>query len=574
MSGATSKQYQDAQPTMREKYPALAFLMRHVDATPSISYTRFSDELRHRATDTAIGLALCGEPGAATRIIELLRTHSLDPFDPHNEGSTYARPAMYFAWEATRSWPGWIPPEERTEDRLNEIEAEARKPWLERFTEEWKVDGETAAKALEMSRASINNVFPSVSAVERIQLANKWFQDGYYGYASNPMGPFSARYIKIQGWWRRGLYPFPWQQLFRSAGLSIALDIQLKPGLDKDAKETFEQICERITFTEQLEMLACSRSAWQSGLFTPDKGAGNTGSRFVKLLELSQTDLHACGLRAVEQLAKRLRNGPERPFRDKTVAELAQLISAHTYENCDFNELEIYGPPIERPADANGLLHEPCHPDELADLKHRLSTAGADPDLPQDYEELLAATNGLEPFWDGGFRLRLLAPAREVTTATLSFFERGSGENSVLSLLPPGYHGRIEWPPMPDRVVSLSGAEDREGDGDGDLWLIDRATTARCKEAVLEALARSDGDARRRLQVAVEDIYGSLQRFRELEFGVVSWRHWDPEGVVPYDGVRGMLEVMAEKSMHRYMLWDPCFRPNQRISKERPPFVI
>ncbi|TLD24010.1 hypothetical protein PspLS_06965 [Pyricularia sp. CBS 133598] len=58
----------------------------------------------------------------------------------------------------------------------------------------------------------------------------------------------------------------------------------------------------------------------------------------------------------------------------------------------------------------------------------------------------------------------------------------------------------------------------------------------------------SDGDAGRRLLAAVEDVYGSLQRFRELEFGVVSWRHWDPEGVVPHDGLKGLLEVMAERA--------------------------
>lgn len=81
------------------------------------------------------------------------------------------------------------------------------------------------------------------------------------------------------------------------------------------------------------------------------------------------------------------------------MAELAQLISTHTYENWDFSELELYGPTINRSADARGLLHEPCHPTS----------------------SMISSTD-----W-----------------------------------APPGSHGRIEWPPMPERVVSLSGTEDR-----------------------------------------------------------------------------------------------------------------
>lgn len=81
------------------------------------------------------------------------------------------------------------------------------------------------------------------------------------------------------------------------------------------------------------------------------------------------------------------------------MAELAQLISTHTYENWDFSELELYGPTINRSADARGLLHEPCHPTS----------------------SMISSTD-----W-----------------------------------APPGFHGRIEWPPMPERVMSLSGTEDR-----------------------------------------------------------------------------------------------------------------
>lgn len=75
---------------------------------------------------------------------------------------------------------------------------------------------------------------------------------------------------------------------FRSAGLTMALDIQLKLGLDEDVGEAFKQIGDRIPFTKHLDMAACSRSAWQGKLFTPDASDDKTASGFVKLFELSQ----------------------------------------------------------------------------------------------------------------------------------------------------------------------------------------------------------------------------------------------------------------------------------------------
>lgn len=68
----------------------------------------------------------------------------------------------------------------------------------------------------------------------------------------------------------------------------MALDIQLKLGLDEDVGETSKQIGDRIPFTEQLDMAACSRSAWQGRLFTPDASDDKTASEFVKVFELSQ----------------------------------------------------------------------------------------------------------------------------------------------------------------------------------------------------------------------------------------------------------------------------------------------
>ncbi|TLS24045.1 hypothetical protein PpBr36_08854 [Pyricularia pennisetigena] len=537
-------------PSDPERQSAVDFFLRHVDNSPNISHARCLQKVKQYALATATGLALTGNTTAATRLVELLREHGLDPLQDLAD-SVFLVPAMYFAWEATASWPDWAPTSERTEQALATVETAARQTWLERFSEPYGVDEDTVRKALQMADDSINNAFPDVPVADRIRLAARWFDEGQYGFASNPMGPFSSRYITMQSWWRLSTYPYPWQQLFRSAGLVIALDVQLKLGRYDDAMETLRQICARITFTEQAFMLACSRAAWKSKLFTAGDG-GDGRSTFMGVLDIDPTDLQAGGLRAVEMLEERLCSGPKRPFRNKNIKELTRILSANTFENCAYDELEIYGPPLERPEHADALLHSPCSEEDAIALERRLGT-----DLPPDYREFLSASDGMDPFWDGGFLLRLLAPAAEVCTVHLDFFDRDIMQLPLLR----DQRTPIDWPPMPERAVSLSGPE-AGGDG-GDLWLIDRETTARCKEAFFAALDASSAEEKSVLQRAVEDVYGSMQRFRDLDRAVVGWTSWGHE-FEAFDGVRGVLEVMAERSLHRLRPWDDCFRPGHR----------
>ena len=80
-----------------------------------------------------------------------------------------------------------------------------------------------------MAATTINRAFPQDATEEsdRILLIARWVAEGRYGYAADPNGPLDARYMDVAMRWRSGVHPTSFMQLYRSAGLAIALDVYL-----------------------------------------------------------------------------------------------------------------------------------------------------------------------------------------------------------------------------------------------------------------------------------------------------------------------------------------------------------
>lgn len=114
------------------------------------------------------------------------------------------------AWDANSSWPDWIPEEERTESKLLELEEEGRKPWLERFSDEWVVNEETARKGLTLAEpgGGICRALPNVPIAHRVGIAEQWWKEGRFPYAASPNGPMHVRYSSMASWWRMGTFPY------------------------------------------------------------------------------------------------------------------------------------------------------------------------------------------------------------------------------------------------------------------------------------------------------------------------------------------------------------------------------
>lgn len=116
-------------PARREKYPALAFIMRNVDEAPEIACTRYLQDAAKQASETALCLALVCQVGPDTAIVSALREHyhAIDfLFSPAPEKTyPFLAPCMFFAWETTSSWSDWNPASHWTGEKLAEMQQQA-----------------------------------------------------------------------------------------------------------------------------------------------------------------------------------------------------------------------------------------------------------------------------------------------------------------------------------------------------------------------------------------------------------------------------------------------------------------
>ncbi|KAL9562108.1 hypothetical protein ACKAV7_013652 [Fusarium commune] len=532
------------------------FLLRHVDDEPSIADTRSLTEAIRRIIQTAVNFAVIGEVDGATRLLETLTIRSIDPFQYSDFEYPFLKPCMFFAWEATSSWPSLVPEEERAEEKLQELEAEGRKHWLERFSQEWDVTEETAEKALDMAYTGLTTNLPDYNGTLAGQViqAEAMAANGDFSYSASPNGPMAIRYMKIAMWWRQGISPYPFVQLYRTAGLMIALDIYLRLGENEKAQELFGEVCDRFHTEEQVEQLACSRAAWKQILAVPERP-------LLDFLNIHAAKLRPAVTRACIMAENRLQDGPRRRYAGQSIEKLVHVISENTFKNCPYDRLDAYRPPgnlRDRPQNANGLIRRGCYLSGIRALEERLGVT-----IPEDYKEFLSITNGLDSMWDGQNLVDYLASAQEVNWQEIDFLE-----GNELPLLSDGEplawtKNILEWPKIEKpRCICLSGDINHE-ERAGHFFLIGQDLLQPAKDYFFKTYEERDEVQRRELVRLVEETYGSMDNFRNLEWGLISWTAWDFT-VYPYNGLRDFLEQMAEVSLRQERPWLNMFEPRFR----------
>ena len=529
-----------------QEYP-YEFLLRHIDNEPSLLDSRFAGELIDRTAQTAVGFALVGEVAGATKLLDLLHSHGLSPWDAEGGSYPFLKPCMYFAWEATDLWPDWIPEEERSEEKLQELEEKGREPWLERFAGEWTVDEDTLARANTLAKEAIMTILPDFNGTlgGQVVTIQKLWERGEFGCANYPNGPLTVRYATTVMLWRQGVYPWPFVQIHRSAGLAMSFDIGMRLGLVEEPMQTLHDMCKRYPSAEQLEMMSCSRIAWKEIYCDEDR-------TILKLLEIEPERMSSGVAKAVDMLEQRLENGPRRQYKDKTLEELVHIISENTYLNCPYEGLKYMSQEEpSAPGDKDGTILPPATEKELLDLEQRLEVT-----LPSDYKDFLRISNGMGPIWDSNNLLRHLGSINDVKWVEPEYLQ--GNELPLLREYDPWTRDNLlDWPePFPCRLISISG--DRS-----DLWLVPKETLDVCKDYFFKTYAERSPEQQKELDRAVEETYGSVQNFRDLEWGVVSWTSW---GIlfVPYNGFRDLLERMAENARTEFWPWNQLFDPSAR----------
>ncbi|KAL2879079.1 hypothetical protein SGCOL_005498 [Colletotrichum sp. CLE4] len=532
----------------------------------------------------------------------------------------FTRIVFAFGWECVGRWPRWATPvpkhfssssssnhgqqyrpdsdaeievasfqhseddnDNESDPTLNALERYARTLVCNRFAPTWHEDEATYELARELALGQDNR--------------------------TNPHGPVSMRLARFWGLWERMLAPWQMNQVVKGTGRVLALDLSVRlfgdavdvvmeeegdrfeeEVVDGFVPEEGEEIEGRVescgsstdaseeesaielwgrtiatlhTAQDQMPMLGSMREIWRYGWFTdPSKNA--LVKQDIDLAHIREAADAGC-----KMLRRRLEKGPVRPYEGYTIAELARAIDENTradalYAHDELRDREdmlvertVLGPvgldrdKIFRP-ESLFRYPVPSHQD-IQDLEKRLDLSAP---LPDQYKAFFRVTDGMGPvWWNESQHLRILAPLSKVTIE-----DDELPPSMQLELLPSRGLADgtcISWPLL-RRVICIS-----EGGYNGDLWLVEPKYVAEAKEAFFQVYDHASEQDRRLLRRGVEEVYGSIDGFRKLDWGLLMWTSWFTE-MVPYWDLSALMDELARGSRRTVKEWTLRFDPSTR----------
>ncbi|KXH34191.1 hypothetical protein CNYM01_07542 [Colletotrichum nymphaeae SA-01] len=534
------------------------------------------------------------------------------PVNP-SRADPFTRIVFAFAWEHVGRWPRWATPvpkpfssssssdgqlshtssDDGCDVALDALERYARTLVCNRFAPPWREDEETYELARELALGQDNR--------------------------ANPHGPIPMRLAGFWGLWERMLAPWQMNQVVKATGRVLALDLSVRlfrdavdggeasgdgssnTSLDQDRSEEEVVVDEFLpeeheerfndssasstpaseeeestvelwgrtiatlhTAQDQMPMLGSMRELWRYGWFTdPSKNA------LVKHLEIDLTHVRGVADAGCEMLSRRLERGPVRPYEGFTIAELARAIDENTRSYAPYApdelrdredmlvERTVLGP---RELDKDKIFRPetlfrhpvPSHK-EIEDLERRLELSAP---LPDQYKAFFRVTDGMGPvWWNTSQHLRILAPLSKVTVQDDELPASMQLELLTSRGLADGSY--IAWPLL-RRVICIS-----ESGHEGDLWLVEPKYVSEAKDAFFEVYDHASAQDRRLLRREVEEVYGSIDEFRTLEWGLLMWTSWFTE-MVPYRDLSALMDELARGSRRKAEEWTLQFDPSTR----------
>ncbi|KAL0934088.1 uncharacterized protein CTRU02_210887 [Colletotrichum truncatum] len=619
------------------------FFIRHLVDPTGIAQERCLSLVIERVRETAVNLAVLGEVTRGTRLLEILDSHGIPPFDLQEYGpekssedyakcwntakggtdqdyilnvstdrsDPYTRAVFAFAWEKLGTWPAWATPAPAPLPP-----GSAPSPT---DTDSTQTSGETTMDALERySRSCVCNRFghPWRQDQDTLKLVSEMGNTGKN--RANPHGPIPGRLRGFWLLWERMLAPWCMNQVVKSTGRVLALDLSirlcfpdecdlaederregggnLREKEDKKVKgeEEEEEVVEEFFLDDdevekkekeenedlyqqskehvaswgrfiahqhqaqdQLPMLGSMRRLWQKGWFTDPEY-----NSFLKELDLDLDHVRKVADAGCEMLVKRLERGPDRVYAGATISELVRAIDRNTRANAPYypdhnsderivalaGHKEMDEDKVNRPSTLL-RLPVPTH-QEITELEERLEVTAP---LPDQYKAFLRTTNGMGPIWWNETQLiRLLCPISNVEVSE-------DWEVPIqLELLPSrSLEPTIEWPLL-RRSISVSNRY-----GNGDVFLVEPKLVAEAKAVFFEVYDALPEAGKAKLRREVEEVYGTLEAFRELEWAVLLWTDWFAE-MLSYRDFAALLEDFAVGSQRKMRPWSMYWSPDVR----------
>ncbi|KAF4638065.1 hypothetical protein G7Y89_g13 [Cudoniella acicularis] len=405
---------------------------------------------------------------------------------------------LYFAFEAANLWPIIVPEEHRTPKYLEKLDEDDSIKW----------------------GTLLGNYDDSVH---------------------EPLPPDEsglARLLKfVHGDGERFTYPFRDDQyilLHQYDARCVAADLALRLGThEEEARRLISaQDMNDEEKTVHCKRIAKSRLVWR---VLKDEGGFNSGeNKNETLLEFER----------LRDIFRQNRDGgTQRPFKDKTMLELIQILDRNTVshdldedaDDAELSDLREHNPSL---LGNRTIMHQPATDSDIAKIEEKFKFK-----IPEDYKEFLKITNGLEGIWNGYFHMRHLEGVDEIS--------QGDDVLKGDSALPCEL---ITWEELPFQVkwpsLDLERALNLNKDFDsGNTWLVEPKLIKEAVQNFFDAFdeANLDDKAKATVERTVSSYFGGIQEMKDMEWGILTWSHWGIT-ITAWKSFRDFLETLAVES--------------------------
>lgn len=308
-----------------------------------------------------------------------------------------------------------------------------------------------------------------------------------------------------------------------SAWLVSALDLRclLKERRYEDEglisiEDLMERFSHRMASNQQIVYLTQCRRAW---------GVMKDGV-LARAVRVNDEKVQAYAKLLEEALEQRMRDGRMKP-EPLSMKQMLEALNDNTRTNPDSLEHYLDEPP-------ESLFHDPATPQEIKEVEEQLGI-----ELPADYKEFLAITDGFEATWGGIIPDSPLYPVGEIR-----WFDDDEDYFIDLTFDPFGTGKAFGPLPTIGKAIEI-GTEDIDN-----VWLLPPSKVREVQDwtsKVLESDKHDEG-LKKSLVEAVEDFAGSVEEFMKLEWFLVTWASGGAVSMEQYPSFTAFTREKVERS--------------------------
>ncbi|KAH7128443.1 hypothetical protein B0J11DRAFT_271270 [Dendryphion nanum] len=289
------------------------------------------------------------------------------------------------------------------------------------------------------------------------------------------------------------------EERIKADDLTVALDLAVSTGRKEKADKILRLFAEY--FDQTWKSLSKSRNAWK---LLKDKA-------LAVAIGVKEEKISAFKAEVLATFQERRKNGAQRRLKDLSMVDLVKACNESTLKNAIWGEMDIEDPP-------NTVLQPGATEEDIRALEERIGH-----NLPTDYKEFLAVSNGLGPVWNG-----LDAEPRFLGTGEVHLFDateeqKAWHEASVEVMFITDLSKKIQWATL-DRVIQIN-----SGDASSRfVWLVEPEYSQKLVDSFNEVYSTLPEEEQLRIKKRLEVFTPPVDEAKG--FADVGWQLfvWEP----------------------------------------------